>query len=129
MNIFYIDKIKGNCTVDITGNSIKTLAKNKMDNHHIFPKSRVTNFNAKSKFNSIANFVVIDSTANRINIKDKSPKEYFSEIKSQGDVEFFCSQNLICFNEVIKIEMEPEAEIFIRSRAENIANIINAFFH
>jgi len=129
MNIFYIDKIKGNFTVDITGNSIKTLAKNKMDNHHIFPKSRVTNFNAKSKFNSIANFVVIDSTANRINIKDKSPKEYFSEIKSQGDVEFFCSQNLICFNEVIKIEMESEAEIFIRSRAENIANIINAFFH
>ncbi len=129
MNIFYIDKIKGNFTVDIMGNSIKILVKNKMDNHHIFPKSRVTNFNAKSKFNSIANFVAVDSAANRINIKDKSPKVYFTEIKSQGDVKFFCSQNLICFDEVIKIETESEAEIFIRSRAENIANIINAFFH
>ncbi len=128
MNIFYLDKIEGKFTVDITGNSIKSLGKNSMDNHHIFPKSRVANFNAKSKFNSIANFVVLDNAANRVNIKNKSPKTYFSEIKLQGDVEFFCKQNLIDFNEVVKIEVESEAEIFIRNRAANRAGIINSFF-
>lgn len=132
INIFYLDKIKGNFTVDITGNSIKTLDRNRMDNHHIFPKSRVTDFNAKSKFNSISNFVVVDSMENRITIKDKTPQEYFNEIKQQskeGDAEFFCSQNLIDFNEVIKIKMESDAEIFIRNRAAKIATIINSFFH
>lgn len=128
MNIFYLDKIKGKFTVDITGNAIKNLDKSIMDNHHIFPKSRVTNFKAKSKFNSIANFVVVDSVANRINIKDKSPKTYFSEINSQDDGKFFCEQNLIDFNEVVKIEMESEAEIFIRRRAIKIAEIVNSFF-
>ena len=129
MHIFYLDKIKGNFTVDIVGNPIRTLDKNRMDNHHIFPKSRVTNFSAKSKFNSIANFVVVDGFANKINIRDKTPTTYFSEIKSQGDAEFFCKQNLIDFNKVVKIKVESEAEIFIRDRASNIADIVNSFFH
>jgi hypothetical protein len=128
MNIFYIDKIKGKFTVDITGNHIKTIDRKTMDNHHIFPKSRVANFKAKSKFNSIANFVIVDSSANRINIKDKTPKVYFSEINLQGDAEFYCKQNLIEFNEVKNIETENEAEIFIKKRARIIADIINSYF-
>jgi hypothetical protein len=99
-----------------------------MDNHHIFPRSRVTNFNAKSKFNSIANFVIVDSATNRVDIKDKTPKVYFGEINSQDDAEFYCKQNLIEFNEVKNIETENEAEIFIRKRAELIADIINSYF-
>lgn len=130
MNIFYIDKIKGNFTVDITGNSIKNIDGNMMDNHHIFPKSRVSEFNAKSKFNSIANFVIVDSSANRINIRDKTPKMYFNEIKEQGgDAEFFCEQNLINFDTVINIETESEAEVLIRERAESISDIINSYFY
>jgi hypothetical protein len=128
MNIFYIYKYQGNFTVDIMGNSIKTIDRKTMDNHHIFPRSRVTNFNAKSKFNSIANFVIVDSSANRIDIKDKIPKVYFSEINSQGDAEFYCKQNLIEFSEVKNIETENEAEIFIKKRAGIIADIINSYF-
>jgi len=128
MNIFYLDKIKGNFTVDITGNPIKNIDRSTMDNHHIFPKSRVSEFNAKSKFNSIANFVIVDNVANRINIKDKAPKIYFSEISEQGDAKFFCEQNLINLDTAINIETESEAEVFIRERAKSIADIINSYF-
>jgi hypothetical protein len=53
MNIFYIEKTQAKFTVDISGNLIRTIDKSKMDHHHIFPKSRVSNFTSKSKFNSI----------------------------------------------------------------------------
>ena len=128
MNIFYIDKIQGKFTVDISGNSIRTIDKSKMDYHHIFPKSRVTNFTAKSKFNSIANFVLIDSLANRENIKDKIPSEYFSVINEDKNGEFHCTQNLIDIGEAIKINDENKAEEFIKNRATRIVEIINSSF-
>ena len=128
MNIFYIDKIKGKFTVDISGNPIRTIDKSKMDYHHIFPKSRVSDFNSKSKFNSIANFVLIDSIANRENIKDKIPKEYFTSINSLTDGEFYCSQNLINIDVAKTIKNEMDAEEFIKNRADMIAKIVNSFF-
>ena len=128
MNIFYIDKINGKFTTDIVGNPIRGIDKSKMDYHHIFPKSRVIGFTAKSKFNSIANFVLIDSSFNRESIKDKSPKEYFSQIKIEEQGSFFCEQNLINIDVAIQIETEDEAKEFIRQRASQIANIINSHF-
>jgi len=115
-------------TVDISGNSIREIDKRKRDNHHIFPKARVNNFSQKSKFNSIANIVLIDSTINRVDIKDKSPSEYFPIIKLQSKGEFNCDQNLIDINKAIQIDSEKEAEIFIDKRAEKIAEIINFYF-
>lgn len=128
MNIFYIDKINGKFTVDISGNPIRTIDKSQMDYHHIFPKSRVTNFTAKSKFNSIANFVLIDSTANRENIKDKIPKEYFRSINAQKNGMFHCEQNLIDINAAIKIEDENTAVEFINNRANIISETVNSYF-
>lgn len=128
MNIFYIDKVKGNFTVDISGNRIRTIDKRNMDYHHIFPKSRVANFTSKSKFNSIANFVLIDSLANRENIKDKIPKEYFSFIKSQKDGSIHCNQNLIDIDKAVAVESEQCAEEFIKERANLIAETINSYF-
>jgi len=128
MNIFYIEKTKGKFTVDISGNPIKTIDTNQMDYHHVFPKSRVTNFTAKSKFNSIANFVLLDSNANRENIKDKTPKEYFSDINKEKNGKFNCQQNLIDINIVMKIEDESKAEEFIKDRAKKISETINSFF-
>jgi hypothetical protein len=128
MNIFYIDKIDGKFTVDISGNLIKAIDKSQMDYHHIFPKSRVTNFTVKSKFNSIANFVLIDSIANRENIKDKTPKEYFSSINAQTNGIFNCEQNLIDINAAMKIEDENTAVEFIKNRAYIISEIVNSYF-
>ena len=128
MNIFYIDKTQGKFTVDISGNLIRTIDKSKMDYHHIFPKSRVSNFTSKSKFNSIANFILIDSLANRENIKDKIPKEYFSHINTQNEGKFHCDQNLIDIDSAMIVESESDAEEFIKNRANMIAGIVNSYF-
>jgi hypothetical protein len=50
-NLFYKDKIGGKFTVDIMGHQIKD-TEISMDDHHIYPKSKVDNFATKSKFNS-----------------------------------------------------------------------------
>ena len=128
INIFYNDKPDGKFTTDIVGNKIKEVDKGKMDNHHIYPKSRVNPFSNKSKFNSIANIVLIDSISNRIDIKDKLPKDYFKLIISEEKGVFFCKQNLIDIDEVMKIDSEISAKEFIDNRAKKIAAIINSYF-
>lgn len=130
MNIFYVEKISAKFTVDIVGTPIKNMESSKMDNHHIFPKSRVTGFTSKSKFNSIANIVLVDSAMNRENIRDKTPKEYFQKIASQhANASFNCEQNLIRMDGVIVIETESEAELYIAERAKDVAESINTYFN
>jgi len=129
MNIFYIDKANGNFTVDIMGNVIgRELDKHEIDVHHIFPKSRVSNFTNKSLFNSIANTILVDSNANREEIKDKSPGEYFKKINLDMKGSFYCEQNLIDINDVSIVYEEHEADVFIRNRAERIAETVNLYF-
>ena len=125
--LFYKDKIGGNFTVDIMGHQIKD-TENSMDNHHIYPKSKVKDFSNKSEFNSIANIVYIDSTLNRVDIKDKKPCNYFNEIANIAQAEFNCKQNLIDIEVVKNIDSEESALIFINNRAKEIANLINKFF-
>lgn len=126
--LFYKNKIGGKFTVDITGNTIKD-AENNMDDHHIYPKSKVNSFSTKSKFNSIANIAYVDSTLNRVDIKDKKPCDYFNEIKTNSQqANFNCEQNLIDIEEIIKINSEDKAIEFIENRAEKIANLINEHF-
>jgi uncharacterized protein with ParB-like and HNH nuclease domain len=126
MNILYNEKSGGLFTVDILGNNIKN--KLNKDNHHIYPRSRVSAFSAGSKFNSIANIVLIDSTSNRQDIKDKSPSEYFSKISSQIQGRHYCEQNLIDIDEAINMDSEIRADLFIDNRAEKIAKIVNQYF-
>lgn len=130
MNIFYVEKINAKFTVDIVGTPIKNMDFSRMDNHHIFPKSRVAGFTSKSKFNSIANFVVVDSATNRENIRDKTPKEYFRTIASADEkASFNCEQNLININDVMNVGTESEAELFIDKRAKAVAEAINSYFN
>lgn len=128
MNIFYNDKPDGKFTTDIVGNLIRKIIKETMDNHHIYPKSRVNNTQNSNKFNSIANMVLLDSTANRKEIKDKLPSDYFMIIKTKSEGSFYCEQNLIDINEAIQVVSEIEAEKFIDNRAEKIALMINNYF-
>ena len=130
MNIFYNDKVDGKFTMDIAGNPIRKINKEKMDNHHIYPKSRVDSLEKVilSKFNSIANIILLDNNTNREDIKDKAPLEYFSTINLSPKGSFNCEQNLIDIHEAIKIELEADAEKFIDDRAEKIAEIVNSYF-
>lgn len=125
--LFYKDKIGGNFTVDIIGNQIKD-TESSMDDHHIYPKSKVKNFSAKSKFNSIANIAYIDMQLNRVEIKDKKPCDYFMEIKKINKAHFNCEQNLIDIEEIERVDSEDSASVFIEKRAEDIANLINEYF-
>jgi uncharacterized protein with ParB-like and HNH nuclease domain len=125
--LFYKDKIGGKFTVDIMGNQIKDI-ETSMDDHHIYPKSKVKNFSTKSEFNSIANIAYIDSTLNRVDIKDKKPYDYFGEIANNTQAEFNCNQNLINIDEIKNIDSENKARLFIEKRADEIANLINEYF-
>ena len=126
-NLFYKDKIGGKFTIDVGGHNISNAEIN-MDDHHIYPKSKVDNFTTKSKFNSIANIVFIDSNLNRLDIKDKVPSEYFNHLEQQDNGKFNCEQNLIDLDSAKKITSIKDAEIFIDARAEKIADLINEFF-
>lgn len=64
--------------------NIRSLIEQRGDIHHIFPKKYLQNngINNRGQYNQIANYVYMQSEIN-IKIRDKSPKVYFSEIKSQ----------------------------------------------
>ena len=129
LNIFYIEKIEGNFTIDISGNRLKVLDFDSQDRHHIFPKSRVSNYSNKSIFNSIANYIVLDSDINRLNIRDKTPKQYLEELQVIDDkTPDYCDQNLINYDTAIRIETEEQARDFIIDRADKIARTINNYF-
>jgi len=129
MNVFYHHHAdQGLFVTDLVGNKVN----NKMDNHHIFPKSRVKNFSNSSVFNSVANFVSLSSSVNRDEIKDKSPSLYFLEfedkLNNKHKFKFYCEQNLINVDEMLEIQTEEQALGFIHSRAERIADTVNQFF-
>lgn len=129
MNIFYIEKVGGFFTVDITGGSIKNIYLSSMDNHHIYPKSRVENFTSDSEFNSIANIISIDKEMNRVSIKDKLPSFYFLEIKKLNKNYLFnCTQNLIDIEECIKVDNTDKALEMLKIRADEMAKKIDLYF-
>jgi len=68
---------KGFLSRDIT---VGDLITHKGDIHHIFPKNYLKkNGLQRGKYNQIANYVMMQSEIN-IAIRDRSPKEYFSEL-------------------------------------------------
>ncbi|WP_298142090.1 DUF262 domain-containing protein [uncultured Acinetobacter sp.] len=128
LNILYNERPNGKFDRDILGYKINRADSSKFDSHHIYPKAQVPDFNNKSKFNSIANIVLLDSQANREEVKDKSPSEYFQYVKSLSEGEFYCNQNLISIDEALKVSSQEEALIFITNRANKIAEAVNCFF-
>lgn len=127
INIFYNQNVDGKFSHDIAGNHIK---KTELDYHHIYPSSRVNSFSAKSKFNSIANIVMVDSNTNREEIKDKLPKDYFERIRSEHRIHAknWCEQNLIDIDKAVLVDSEESAEKFIEDRAAKIAEAVNSYF-
>jgi hypothetical protein len=80
-NVFLATQVKANdkgfLSRDIT---VSDLIAHKGDTHHIFPKNYLKkNGLQRERYNQIANYVKMQSEIN-IAIKDRSPKEYFSEI-------------------------------------------------
>ncbi|MDR0287112.1 MAG: hypothetical protein LBI03_05305 [Clostridiales bacterium] len=68
---------KGFLSRDIT---VSDLITHKGDVHHLFPKNYLKkNGFPKGRYNQIANYVMMQSEIN-IAIRDRAPKEYFSEI-------------------------------------------------
>lgn len=126
LNIFYMDKLEGKFTVDLTGIEINQKQIEDMDKHHIFPKSKVNNFNSRSEFNSIANQILLCNFNNREVFRDKMPKSYLSSIEATQDrIAFSCEQNLIDYVILSQVDNEDIAKQMIRERAKRIANVLN----
>lgn len=128
LHILYNEKPDGKFGRDIFGNKILKVDSTKFDSHHIYPKSRVIDFQSKSPFNSIANIILVNSIQNREEIKDHSPSEYFKYIQSLSNGNSFCDQNLISLNEALKVSTTDGALVFITDRANKIAEAVNYFF-
>lgn len=128
LNILYNEKPEGRFDRDILGTKISKVDSSKFDNHHIYPKARVSDFKSKSPFNSIANIVLLNSQQNRDEIKDHSPSEYFQYIQELPNGESFCDQNLISISDALKVSSTESALIFITNRANKIADAVNYFF-
>ena len=52
----------------------------KLDDHHIFPKSREKDYEGNVSINSILNRTLLDRTTNRNYIRDKRPADYLGKI-------------------------------------------------
>lgn len=73
-------KDKGFLSTDIT---VADLVSHRGDTHHIFPKDYLKKHGmTKSQYNQVANYVYMQSEIN-IKVGNKSPKEYFGELKDQ----------------------------------------------
>jgi len=57
-----------------------------LDDHHIFPKSKESDYSSSTSINSILNRTLISSDTNRNYIRDKKPFEYINEIISSQDI-------------------------------------------
>lgn len=94
--IFYImthEHFLGKFTKDLTNNNIN-LSSNNVDCHHFIPKSKVKN--KGNIFNSIVNFVPLNSYVNREEIKDQYPSIYMSNLeKDILNFDHIKQQNLI----------------------------------
>jgi len=83
-NVFLASQVKANdrgfLSEDIT---VKDLILHKGDIHHVYPKEYLKKFGIqKNSYNKIANYVYMQSEIN-INISNRAPKKYFSEIIEQ----------------------------------------------
>ena len=57
---------------------------NTLDDHHIFPQSKHSHFKtSQDEINSILNITLLSLDSNRIKIKNRSPSDYFKEIKEK----------------------------------------------
>ncbi len=57
-----------------------------LDDHHIFPKSKASEFNAGNKINSIANKTLVDRATNEKYIRDSRPSQYLQKIMEEQDI-------------------------------------------
>jgi hypothetical protein len=57
-----------------------------LDDHHIFPKSKASEFNAGNKINSIGNKTLVDRVTNEKYIRDSRPSQYLRKIMEEQDI-------------------------------------------
>lgn len=136
--ILYSEHPCDKCTHDLYGAKINSFSDiNKMDYHHIYPKSRVSTAQrgrAKGSniFDSIANMVLINKDGNRKDIRDKLPSEYVPLIiehihSSPYEARKYFEKNFIDEEELSRVNNEESAIKFIENRAKKIADAVNTY--
>jgi len=110
------------------------------DIHHIFPKNYLKKHGLKrSKYNQIANYVYMQSEIN-IKVGDKSPKDYFGQIKEQcngGEMKFGGINNMQALSDNLRMNCIPESvfnlveedyENFLTERRKLMAEKIRKYY-
>jgi len=128
LHILFKEQHNGLGKVDFANSTIDNSKYITQDEHHIFAKSRTRGYPKNSLNNSIANITLLNSAANRWEIKDRAFGEYMSEMKQMYSPKQFShilAQNYI---DVELVNCNASEEDILKSRAEAIAATISSYF-
>jgi hypothetical protein len=101
-----------------------------LDDHHIFPKSKTSEFNAGNKINAIANKTLIERETNENYIRNARPSQYLARImREQGISEDEMSKRLethLITPSAFKALMADDFASFVSLRESAIENELNS---
>lgn len=141
-NVFLAAQVKmgdkGFLSKDI---KVEDLIKIKGDVHHIFPKDylKKNGYPGRGQYNQIANYVIAQSEIN-IAIGNKSPKDYFKELKQQCETkeskyggitdldELYQNLEMHCIPLNIFDQLANDYEEFLKERRKLMAKKIKNYF-
>ena len=128
---------KGFLSKDIT---VSSLIIHRGDIHHIFPRNYLKKYGfTKGRYNQIANYVMMQSEIN-IQIGDKEPSKYFSELLEQcnkGEIKYGAITNIDELKDNFKMHCIPDGiesmgiedyDEFLEKRRKLMAKKIEAYY-
>lgn len=141
-NVFLASQVKENDRGFLSKEiSVNNLIVHRGDIHHIFPKNYLKKAGlTRSKYNQIANYVYMQQEVN-IQVGDKAPEVYFSEVLEQcdtGELKYGAiasrndlSKNLIenCIPETIFTMTLESYEYFLVERRKLMAQKIKEYYY
>ncbi len=127
MYIMTKEKYQGKFTQDIANHNIQ-YGNSNYQVHHIVPRSLIKFSNDKI-YESIANLTPLNTEENQYVIKDKSPLDYFKDLKDiHGEDKFnmLCDLNLI---NTYTLDKSDDFISFLEERLEKVRKYVDAYFN
>jgi hypothetical protein len=102
-----------------------------LDDHHIFPQSRASEFRAENQINAIGNKTLIDKETNQNYIRNSKPSEYLRRIiREQGITEQQMRERLethLINSKAFDALLSDDFETFITERENTIKEMLSRF--
>ncbi len=122
--IIYHERASGKGLVDLLGHKVEFPKVIGIDDHHLAPKSFFKN---DKKYESIGNKVLLDSSSNRFDIRNRFVFDYLDELKTyhKDKYEYILEQNMM---EGLITENITDYNKLISYRAKKLSEIVNGYF-